>query len=206
MVVIMTKTPRISLTDFVDIVIKSGTPKATKVKEVKNRPDYEPAFDFYKPLREQIIEFHRQGRTNAQISGFLSSLTDKKKLSNYPALVSGYLRWLGRKSPEWHEPPKMQYRQHGVEVIVNPEMSLTYKGTKHLVKLYFKDEPLDRFRVDIILSLMGEAIGPVCDDDVVMCVLDVRRAKLYESRASTLTLLPLVHAELAYVAALWPQV
>ena len=46
---------RLSLTDLVDIVSKSGTPKATKVSHVKARPDYEPAHDFYRPLREQII-------------------------------------------------------------------------------------------------------------------------------------------------------
>jgi hypothetical protein len=44
---------RVSLTDFVDIVSKSGTPKATKVAQVKKRGRYEPAVDFYKPLREK---------------------------------------------------------------------------------------------------------------------------------------------------------
>ena len=44
---------KISLTDFVDIASKSGTPKATKVAQVKARPDYEPKFDFYRPIREK---------------------------------------------------------------------------------------------------------------------------------------------------------
>lgn len=35
-----------SLTDFVDIVSKFGTPEANKVTSIKERPDYEPAFDF----------------------------------------------------------------------------------------------------------------------------------------------------------------
>ncbi|MEZ4253047.1 MAG: hypothetical protein R3B99_32975 [Polyangiales bacterium] len=38
----------ISLTDFVDFAMESGTPKVTKVAEMKDRPDYQPAFDFYK--------------------------------------------------------------------------------------------------------------------------------------------------------------
>lgn len=51
--------PQLSLTDFVDIVSKSGRPKATKVLQVKERPEYEPAFDFYRPFREHVIETHR---------------------------------------------------------------------------------------------------------------------------------------------------
>ncbi|MGC8623940.1 MAG: hypothetical protein ACP5VQ_01585 [Phycisphaerae bacterium] len=34
--------PEISLTDFVDFLIKSGTPKLTKVTQIKQRPDYNP--------------------------------------------------------------------------------------------------------------------------------------------------------------------
>ena len=48
--------PQISLTDFVDIVSTSGTPKATKVKQVKYRPAYNPAIDFYKRIRDDIVE------------------------------------------------------------------------------------------------------------------------------------------------------
>ena len=51
--------PQISLTDFVDVVAKAGRPKATKVRQVKERHAYEPAFDFYKSLREHIVENHR---------------------------------------------------------------------------------------------------------------------------------------------------
>ena len=36
----------ISLTDFVDFVIKSGSPKLTKVKSAKTRPDYDPKTDY----------------------------------------------------------------------------------------------------------------------------------------------------------------
>jgi hypothetical protein len=36
--------PEISLTDFVDFVISAGTPKMTKVQNIKYRPNYTPAF------------------------------------------------------------------------------------------------------------------------------------------------------------------
>ena len=46
--------PEISLTDFVDFVIKAGSPKLTKVRELVNRGGYSPAFDFWKTLREHF--------------------------------------------------------------------------------------------------------------------------------------------------------
>lgn len=53
--------PDISLTDFVDFVIKMGTPKLTKVKAVKNREEYEPAKDYWRQLRKGLQSFHKKG-------------------------------------------------------------------------------------------------------------------------------------------------
>lgn len=71
--------PQISLTDFVDVVSKAGRPKATKVRQVKERPEYEPAFDFYKSLREHVVENHRKNGGKAAVSDVMNSLTDPKK-------------------------------------------------------------------------------------------------------------------------------
>ena len=45
---------QISLTEFVDFVAKSGTPKLTVVRTVKDRHavGYDPKTDFDKPLRD----------------------------------------------------------------------------------------------------------------------------------------------------------
>lgn len=43
--------PKISLTDFVDFVTSAGTRKLAKVRTVKNRPKYLPAFDYWRNLR-----------------------------------------------------------------------------------------------------------------------------------------------------------
>lgn len=196
----------ISLTDFVDIASKTGTPKATKVAQVKLRPDYEPAFDFYKPIRERMIEIHKNGLERGNLSIFLQTLTDKKKASNYPELVDGYLKWLGRKQVEWVNPSRKNYRSSGVEVIVNPELGLAFKGQAHLIKLYFKDEPLSKFRIDVILSLMEHVLRPHCHNGATMSVMDVRRGKLFSWKESLKSLIPLVDAELAYIANLWPRI
>ena len=197
---------KISLTDFVDITTKSGTPKATKIAEVKRRPDYDPRFDFYKPIREEIALTHRTNRNGDSLRSFLSNVTDRKKSANYPEIVDGYLKWLGRKLIIWAEPPRRLYRSNGVDVIINPEMSVSFKGESHLIKLYFKDEPLDRFRVDVILSLMEHTLRPHCPTGTVVSVMDVRRGKLFSWRAQSRSRMALVDAELAYIESLWPHV
>lgn len=197
---------KISLTDFVDIASKTGTPKATKVAQVKARPDYDPRFDFYRPIRERITEIHRTGQEGVTLRPFLTTLADRKKASTYPELVDGYLKWLGRKATEWSDPPRKLYRSSGVDVIVNPEVCLSFGRETHVIKLYFKDEPLDRFKVEVILSLMEHVLRPHCGERAVMSVMDVRRGRLISWRASSKSRIALVDAELAYIAALWPRV
>jgi hypothetical protein len=197
---------KISLTDFVDIAAKSGTPKATKVAEVKRRPDYEPRFDFYKQIREEIIQTHRANRKSDSLRLFPSRVTDRKKSASYQKIVDGYLKWLGKKETVWSDPPKRLYRSGGVEVIVNPELSLSFRGESYLTKLYFKDDPLDRFRVEVILSLMEHTLKGHSPPNVVMSVMDARRGKLFIWRANSKSRMALVDAEIAYIASIWPHI
>lgn len=198
--------PSLSLTDLVDIVSKSGTPKATRVATVKTRPDYMPAFDFYKPLREHIVEIHRQGGDRKALEALLSRLDDQKKLTNYPGAIEGYRKWWGRKRLEWFDPPKGSYVRGGMEVTVNPELGLRIDGTPHLVKLYFKADPLSRLRVELITVLMEATLRPKCEHGELMSVLDVRKSKLFTLSSPVAPAKAVVDAELAYVAALWPNV
>jgi hypothetical protein len=198
--------PQISLTDLVDIVSKSGTPKATKVAQVKARPDYEPAHDFYKPLRDRIVEIHKAGDPKSAMGGFMASVTDQKKRTNYPDAVNGYRKWWGQKALVWFVPPRAAYAQHGVEVIINPELGLEINSARHLVKLYFKTEPLSKLRVDIITRLMDNTLRPQCQKNEIMAVLDVRESKLFSCHAAAAIPMAVIDAELAYVGSLWPHV
>jgi len=78
------KSVQISLTDFIEYVSKVGTTKFTKVKEIKNREPYHPAFDFWKPLREKIIEIHKENKNKNLLDEVLNDLTDKNKINLYP--------------------------------------------------------------------------------------------------------------------------
>lgn len=198
--------PKLSLTDLVDIVSTAGTPKLTRVKRLKYRPPYHPAFDFYKPFREHIIRNHRAGQGRAELPQVLSVVTDEKKLSNYPQLVTGYRKWWGRKKIEWFEPPSDIWSIGDVGVRVNPELGLSINGQPHLVKLYMKADGLARNRIHVITHLMHETLQDQCDPDTQMAVLDVRRSKLIKPTVPVTSLSALLQGELAYIASIWSLV
>jgi hypothetical protein len=196
---------KVSLTDLVDIVSRSGTPKATRVAQVKRRPEYEPAFDFYKPLRDHIVSVHIDGGDKGDIGKVMREIVDGKKLRNYPPLIDGYVKWWGRKTFAWLDPPRVSYEANGVEVIINPELGLEFGGARHVIKLYFKADPLSKTRADIIVHLMELSLRPICGQEERMSVLDVRNARLIAYNGAVLVK-PMIDAELAYIASLWSSV
>ena len=198
--------PRISLTDLVDVVTSSGVPKATKISQIKRRPEYEPQFDFYKPLRDAIQAMHQSGSPKSELDKLKSTLTDEKKISNYPSAISGYKKWLGKKLVTWFEPPREQLSEAGIDVIINPELGLEIDGVRHIVKLYFKSEKLTKLKIDVINEAMERALRPTAKKNDLMTVVDVRRGKAFLGAGPSEKLSSMVGAELAYIAYLWPKV
>ncbi len=195
--------PTLSLTDFVDIVSKSGTPKATKVLEVKGRGEYEPAFDFYKPLREHIVNLHSQNMGKEHLTDVLESIHNRTKLDNYPELIAGYKKWWGKKQCLWQTPPRTRYTQGGVEIIVNPELGLEIDGKLHIIKLYFKKDKLTKLRLAVIGWLMAETIKEQPTSACSLGVLDIRHSKLLDLSAADRSLGAVLAAEIAYIRSLW---
>lgn len=195
--------PQLSLTDLVDIVSTAGTPKATKVSQVKNRGDYAPAFDFYKALREGLSAAHQPGGSKAALQALPGKLADYKKVANYTDAIGGYVKWWGQKSITAFDPVRKLYSKHGVDVSVNPELGLETQDGRYLVKLYLKAEPLTKFKADLITVLMETALRTDCKQEEVMAILDVRRGKLFTLGAKVAPIKAMVDAELAYVANLW---
>ena len=198
--------PKLSLTDLVDVVSKSGTPKSTKVTQIKHRPPYSPATDFYKPLRDEIIHIHASALAKATLTKFGSSVSDPKKAANYPDAITGYTSWWGRKSITWFIPPSETYSANGVDVSVNPELGLEFGGQHYIIKLYFKADPLAKSRVNLITHMMEISLRPKCTHSEIMALLYVRNSKLFAPAVPIAGLTPVVNAELAYIAALWPLV
>lgn len=198
--------PRITLTDFIEVLTKSGSPKATKVAQIKNRQAYDPATDFYKSLREGLIQLHKSSGTKADLPKLQRGLTDPKKISNYPSMISGYKAWWGNKSLTWFDPPSTIYSQSGIDISVSPELGLTVKDQRHALKLYLKTEALTKTKADLITALMHEVLGPHVAKGTMFSILDVRNSKLFTYSSTGKNFKPMVDAELSYIASLWPHV
>jgi len=196
---------RLSLTDFVEIVSKSGTPKATKVRQVKDRPDYHPSADYYRQIREAIVRMHREGLSETLLQNVVTNASSAKH-DNYTEISNGYIRWLGRQESTWFEPSDFLYEHAGIYISVNPELGLLINNKPHLIKLYFKAEKLTKNRVDIITYLMSNCLTTSSPPDTTMTILDIRSSKLITELPTKRNLNALINAELAYIATLWDEV
>ena len=198
--------PRLSLTDFIDVVSRAGTARTTKVAQLKHRPAYDPAFDFYRIVRKAIAETHQQGLPKSNLGTLLGKLKDPKKQVNYPAIVSGYSKWWGKKQIAWFDPPSAVFSHSGVDVAVNPELGLEFGGQKHIIKLYFKGSALTKQRTLIATGLMEHSLRASAPTGAIMSLLDIRSAKLFPAPALTPHLIAGLQAELAFISTLWPLV
>jgi hypothetical protein len=117
----MSPSIHISLTDFVDFTATAGSPRLTKVRRIKTRGEYHPSHDFWKLLREEIVDVHRRGAPKTELDDMVARITDAKKLARYPECVRAYKRFLGRKTVSWFDPPTAEWRPHSLRIRVNPE-------------------------------------------------------------------------------------
>lgn len=147
----------ISLTDFVDFAMKSGTPKVTKVSEMKDRPDYQPAFDFYKRFREALFEAHRGGEGISVITAMVRSQTDPKKRAQYEEIASAYKSWCGRKSLVWFEPPRDELRVGDVRMRLKPRARThdPRRASRHQALLQAREAPAKPCGDDRVLDGKG---------------------------------------------------
>lgn len=194
----------VSLTDFVDFILKSGTTRLSHVKALVKRPAYNPATDYYKTLREAVTQFHQNGSTDWSI---LQQAADRhvagREGSKAPARLEAYRRFLGRKTVEWFEPPRAEWRFEELTVRLNPELGLTINGTPAVIKMYWKEDKLTKRQVEMILYLMQTELGSLSPQGAQMAILDIPSAKLITSPIPTTDLRPLLRAEARAFIELW---
>jgi len=195
---------KISLTYFVDFVLKSGTPKLTGVREYKERRD-ELSTDFYRPIREAIVEMHEKGLSVSTLDEVTRAQDDEKRRKHYPLVAAGYRAFLGSGAKNWFEPPRASLSLGALEVSVNPELGLVIGGKPHLIKLYFRSEPLTPRRTALILALISRGL---CQDnpEYVPAVLDVRNGKLHTYANTSSKIDVLLRGEAAAFAAIYGAV
>ncbi len=199
--------PHISLTEFVDFVAKSGTPKLTHVRTVKQHhlTGYDPRTDFYKSFRDGLISYHKYGQSKPALDQLVANQSDVKKQTTYPELLKGYKKFLGRKSLRWFAPPHKDWTLSGLTISINPELGLDINGTRHAIKLYFKAEKLTKLRMDAVTQLMHNVLYD-CPTSTKFSILDVRNGKLLSCPVPQPSLMPLLEGEALSFAAMYAQI
>jgi len=183
----------IPLTSFTDFVLKSGSPKMTSAKKIKNQlgEAYNPAGDYYKRFREAVQELHQNGMSDKNILKIVGDLPPNKVV-NYETMADGYKKFLGRKEITYFKPIRKTWTHGNINIPINPELGLEWGGQKYLVKLYLKSDKPSKDKIASILSLMKNTLSL---KKVEYIVLDVRNSKVYEYDSNMDLLLPLVRGE-----------
>lgn len=175
------------MTTFVDFVVaRSGTPRLTAVKKAGAQYErgYDPAEDFYKPLRKCIAEAAQKNlKGNETLDTVRSILVklDQKKLNAYQECGVGYKTWRGRKDIVWDKdfaPQESSEWSHDRLVIrINPEIGVLIKGVPHIVKLYFKSPDLSQLRLETMYCLLKQ-YNYKGHSEFNVGILDLRRGRL----------------------------
>lgn len=185
----------ITLTSFLDYTLKSGSPKLTCAKVIKQQlnEEYDPKHDYYKRFREAVQELHKADKPKKDLEKQIGDIPPNK-LANYRLMIKGYQKFWGSKSVSWFTPPRKVWNHGKLSIAINPEVGLTRDGKNYVIKLYLKADKLSKDRIASVLALLHRELYDESTDHQI-ALLDVRNGKLhvYESKMSEL--LPLIDAE-----------
>lgn len=197
---------KISLTDFIEFVSKVGTTKFTKVKEIKNRDPYHPNKDFWKALRDGIVDIHKHSLNKKKLDEVVNGLKDENKIKLYPHVIKQYQSFLGRKKTEFINPPNEDWIYGDIQVKLNPEIGLFIDDKPYIIKLYFKAEPLSKSKIDLIILMMNKYLRKGDYSEANFAVLDVCKKKLYETSKLDDRHLSLLEGECLSFSQMWNSI
>lgn len=149
---------KVGLTQFLDFTLKSSAAKTNFVKNLKSQPEYQPAFDYWKQLRDTFIKFH-QNELPFECFETLVQTVDQKKKQNYIDVIKQYKKFIKNKDVSWFDPGKSHWISDDLIVRSSPELALLINDEPHLIKLFFKGkkERIDKYNINSTLTLLNES-------------------------------------------------
>lgn len=198
----------IGLTQFIGFTVNGSAAKINTVRRIKYQPDYNPAFDYWKPLRDQISKFHSENLDLSCFETLISNVHDKKK-QNYITAIKQYKKFLKGKEIIWFDPGKSHWISNDLVVRSSPELGLIIDGTAHLVKLYFKgkSEKVDKRNISTSLTLLNQSIYDKNHNmDLNHSVLNINKNKLLTNNQVNPDNLIALDSEASQFIYIWNQV
>lgn len=196
---------KISLTEFMNFVNKSGASKITVVASAKtNREEeYQIYKDYWLKFRESIKSIHREGLSKESLYSRLDDVCDDKKV-NYEAAINGYCKFWGKRKISWIQPPHKTWSHKDIRIELNPDLGLIIKEKTFYIKLFIASNGvLDKRHADLILTLMEKELRDKVETNSIFGVLDVKRGKLFEYKKTDTKLLYLLESEAESFESLW---
>lgn len=171
---------QISMTTFIDYVASTGTTRLRKIVAARKQyaDDYNPATDFYGPLRKRIVQVFEEGWDAKRFDELAAEVSDPKKRDHYAACRKGLRKWTGgrsKKKLDWKKPRKAVWASGELEVNISPELWLDVDGESHVIKLYFKADKLSQHKVNLSLRLLETTVGK----HGRVGILDVQQGRLF---------------------------
>ncbi|MBU9673857.1 hypothetical protein KQ939_09935 [Planococcus sp. CP5-4] len=198
----------IGLTQFIDFTIKGSTAKTNMVRQIKYQSDYNPAFDYWKQLRDGIIKYHESNLNLDFFDQLLAQIDDKKK-KNYTHAIKQYKKFLKNKDISWFNPGKSTWISNELIVRSSPELGLIIDGEPHLIKLYFKgkSEKVDKRNTSTTLALLTTSSYEENYDSIVnRSVLNLDKVKLYSNSNITEDQLIALESEASQFMYIWKKI
>lgn len=177
---------KVSLTAFMNYLNSSGTKRISAIQKAKedSLKPFEPHKDYWSKFRQKVVSLHKTGFSEDELRSVIDEVPEDRQ-KNYSTAVDGYCKfWNKRKTAKWTEPFKGNWSKGELRVSINPEICLEHRGKLYLIKLFLHiNEPFGRKQADMVTWLMRDSFGKKAPDNMVFCVLDVKKGTLYKERA-----------------------
>lgn len=201
------ETIKISLTEFMNYVNKSGSQKTTVVVNAKTRreDEYKTFKDYWFKLRESIKSIHKKGQEQEDLMAIIEEVHEDKR-DNYNIAIKGYCTFWGKKKINWITPPHKTWAIGDIRIELNPELGLKIKDKTYYIKLFTSsNDNIDRRHADLILALMEKELRDKVETNAIFGVLDIKRGKLFEYKNNDSKLFLLLEVEATSFESLWKR-
>lgn len=152
----------VSVTDFARFV--GATTASSRLKAVRDaKLKYEPAYDFYKGLREAIVRGHVQRTLELTVREAIQRASARRQRA-YQEAGAAYLRFAKRKTFDFDRRMRgWKWTEGNLTVRVNPEIVIWLRSQHYVLKLWFAKPP-GRMGERVLLHLLRQ--GAPADHDV----------------------------------------
>jgi hypothetical protein len=173
--------PVVPMTTFADYVITpGGGRRITLVRQQVTQlgTDYNPGRDFYRPLMVALREDIQSRTGTSSLERAVSNATTRSS-AHFRDVADHAGRYVRRAQTATFVQTvgRWQWTQPTLAVRINPDFALLWPdGRVDIVKVYFKQPPLNRFYADAMLRLMEYSL-PHLRLTGTPVVFDARRGK-----------------------------